>query len=46
MCGDAEECFAAMRKEKTLRKVFVAPEDLSLEKAAALIAKLQAGKRG
>lgn len=46
MCSDAEQCFEAMRKEKALRKVFVAPEEVTLEKAADLIARLQSGKTG
>jgi hypothetical protein len=46
MCSDAEECFGVMMKEKGPRKVFVAPEEVTLGKAADLIAKLQAGKIG
>ncbi|KAF2690740.1 hypothetical protein K458DRAFT_288544, partial [Lentithecium fluviatile CBS 122367] len=37
----ATECFKALRKEKLLRKVFVAPEEVNLGQAADLISRLQ-----
>ena len=41
MYSNAIECFEALRKEKALRKVFVAPEEVNLGQAVDIISRLQ-----
>ncbi|KAH8722816.1 hypothetical protein GQ44DRAFT_621841 [Phaeosphaeriaceae sp. PMI808] len=45
MCSTAVECFELIQKGEGLRKLFVGPEELSLSKAADLIARLYANDR-
>jgi hypothetical protein len=46
MCSDAMACFDTMRREKALRKVFVAPEVVNDKQVTDLIAQLHNTKNG